>query len=140
MMRRSAAIITILLTVGAAAYAGGNREKGDAALLIDISQLERMMSTEQPLLLDIRDDASYRQGHIPGAELLPLSDVQRLGPQIISMDRPIVTYCSCPAEESSLSAALALRDLGATRVYVLEGGYPAWSRERKPIIKGSSPS
>jgi len=138
-MRRTAAILTILI-VGPAAYAAGNREKATAGFLINIDEFERMLSTDHPLVLDIRDDASYLQGHIPGAELLPLSDVQRLGPQIVSTDRPIVTYCSCPAEESSLSAALTLQQLGATRVYVLEGGYPAWSRERKPVVKGSSPS
>ncbi len=44
-----------------------------------------------PLLLDVREPAEFKSGHIPGALHIPLSSlVDRAGE--IGRDRPIVTY------------------------------------------------
>jgi rhodanese-related sulfurtransferase len=118
-------------------YAGGRSEPNE--LVIDIERFESLLENSNITILDIRDNASYLKGHIPGAMLLPLQEVETRGNEFIDIGNPIVTYCSCPAEESSLSAALKLQELGAASVYVLQGGYNGWIRDRKDVVTGSSP-
>ena len=63
----------------------------------------------------------------------------RMAPEIAELGRTIITYCACPAEESSLAAAFKLQEFGA-EVLVLQGGIRAWIRERKPIVTGPQPA
>ncbi len=128
--------ILLLVFTGTFAYAGGGSE---TSVLIDVDTMEKLIAKENPVILDIRDAASYSQGHIPGAMLLPLDGVDQNADRIAGFGRPIITYCSCPAEESSLSAAMIFQQAGAERVHVLIGGYRAWIRAGKRIVKGSDP-
>ena len=45
----------------------------------------------------------------------------------------IVTYCSCPKDESSFAAAKILQDAGFQRVRVLQGGWNEWLRANGPV-------
>jgi 3-mercaptopyruvate sulfurtransferase SseA len=42
----------------------------------------------------IRDAASYAEGHIPGAILIPLDAVQAKAPDLKRAKKPIVAYCA----------------------------------------------
>ncbi|HJY30108.1 MAG TPA: rhodanese-like domain-containing protein, partial [Pyrinomonadaceae bacterium] len=48
-------------------------------------------------------------------------------------DREIVTYCSCPKDESSIAAAQILQASGFKRVRVLQGGWQEWMRVNGPV-------
>ena len=48
-------------------------------------------------------------------------------------DREIVTYCSCPKDESSIAAAQILQASGFKRVRVLQGGWLEWLRVNGPV-------
>jgi 3-mercaptopyruvate sulfurtransferase SseA len=80
------------------------------------------------LVIDVRDELVFRNGHIPGAMNVPLSEIDRRASEIRTRagQRTIVTYCSCPSEQTAASAAVALSKLGVTNVRVLVGGYPEW--------------
>ena len=45
----------------------------------------------------------------------------------------IVTYCACPKDEASISAAQILQAAGFTRVKVLRGGWHEWLRVNGPV-------
>ena len=139
-MRKRYGIVIMLLLVATSLFARGHGETVENEMLIDVDRLEALIGESRITILDIRDQASYRKGHIPGAELLTLVEIEQRGTLYIDLGNPIVTYCSCPAEESSLSAALKLRDLGADTIYVLLGGYAAWEGKRNPIVTGSNPN
>ena len=55
----------------------------------------------------------------------PLKDVPK--------DREIVTYCACPKDESSISAAQVLQASGFKRVRVLQGGWNGWLQAKGPV-------
>ena len=55
----------------------------------------------------------------------PLKDLPR--------DREIVTYCACPKDQSSISAAQILQSSGFTRVRVLQGGWHEWLKAGGPV-------
>jgi hydroxyacylglutathione hydrolase len=48
-------------------------------------------------------------------------------------NREIVTYCACPKDQSSISAAQILQAAGFTRVKVLQGGWSEWLRVNGPV-------
>lgn len=77
------------------------------------------------VLLDVRTDKEYEQGHIPGAVHVPLSDV---GDKIkkLKKDKEIVVFCQ--NGNRSIWAIKRLMGMGYKNLYNLKGGYSAWKR------------
>ena len=74
-------------------------------------------------LLDVRQPAEYRAGHLPGAVFIPLPELlDRVGE--LDPSKPVLTYCR--SGNRSRSAAALLLTKGFTRVASLEGGITAW--------------
>jgi predicted methyltransferase len=92
-------------TSAASGSAGGNPEpsgsgddaKGEwksPALRISVADFKQLHAKGDVLVLDVRDAESYRQGHLPGAVLVPLDMVESRAAELRTEKRPIVTYCS----------------------------------------------
>ena len=111
-----------------------------AVAFITAEELKAKMAGNQPLtIIDVRSSEGYANSNstIKGAlhfklrrlksrlALAPLKDVPR--------DREVVTYCACPKDESSISAAQVLQSSGFTRVKVLQGGWSEWMRANGPV-------
>lgn len=76
------------------------------------------------LLIDVRQPEEYKQGHIPGAILLPLPELpDKLGELNVNMD--IVTYCRLGRR--SFAAAQFIADELNSEVYTIDGGIMAWN-------------
>lgn len=48
----------------------------------------------QVVVVDVRDAASYRAGHIPGARSVPLDELASHVTELTTAGKPIVTYCA----------------------------------------------
>ena len=60
---------------------------------VTIQELEDLRTSGKVFIVDVRNQAAYDQGHIPGAKLIPVGDVAtRVGE--FPRDTKIVTYCS----------------------------------------------
>ncbi len=77
------------------------------------------------MLLDIRSDKEYEQGHIPGAAHVPLSEI---GERVkkLKKDKELVVYCQ--NGNRSIWAIKRLMGMGYKNLYNLKGGYDAWKR------------
>ena len=105
-----------------------------------VTEARDCVSTET-LLIDIREPAEFRRGHIPGAVHLPRGLlefeihglVQRmLSPEVgAPEEQPIVLYCGTGGR--SALAADALTKLGYRNVKSMAGGIVAWSEAGLPI-------
>jgi len=94
----------------------------------------RLMNHEKGVLVDVREPAEYRGGHIPNALNLPLSGLATGLKQIEKhMARPLIICCR--TSQRSARAAVALRKHGFASVQVLAGGITAWQRENLPVEK-----
>ena len=65
----------------------------DGARRITIDELDDMMKAGTAVVIDVRTQAAYDQGHIPGSRLIPAGEI---GNHIneLPRDKMIVTYCS----------------------------------------------
>jgi rhodanese-related sulfurtransferase len=94
----------------------------------------RLMNHEKGVLVDVREPAEYRGGHIPNALNLPLSGLATGLKQIEKhMARPLIICCR--TSQRSARAAVALRKHGFASVQVLAGGITAWQHENLPVEK-----
>jgi rhodanese-related sulfurtransferase len=79
------------------------------------------------VLLDVRTEAEYRQGHLPQAHLIPEAEVaSRARAELPNKDTPVFVYCRSGVR--SASAARTLAALGYTQVFDA-GGILSWPRE-----------
>ena len=78
------------------------------------------------LLLDVRQPEEYKDGHIPGAVLIPLGELEARQEEL-ERDKKIITYCR--SGHRSMAAAIALCGLGFKDVHHLAGGILNWRYE-----------
>ena len=82
-------------------------------------------------VLDVRPEDEFRQGHVPGALNIPLSQLeQRLAE--LPVDREVVAYCRGPWCVLSFEAVAVLRQRGY-QVRRLEDGFPEWKVAGLPV-------
>jgi rhodanese-related sulfurtransferase len=105
---------------------------------LSLSDFRGRLPSGTLLVVDVRDELVYRAGHIPGAISVPLAEIEKhaLDLRGRAQQRLVVTYCSCPSEQTALTAAVALWKSGLTNVSVLIGGYPEWVATGGAIEKG----
>lgn len=73
----------------------------------------------------MREVDEFEAGHLPGAKNIIGTEVASLADQL-PHDWPIVLYYCIHSAHRAPEAAKALRKLGFTNAYVLEGGIVAW--------------
>jgi len=65
----------------------------DGARRITIEELETLTKEGKAYVIDVRNQASYDIGHIPGARLIPAAEILNHLNEL-PRDKTIVTYCS----------------------------------------------
>ncbi|GIW21544.1 MAG: hypothetical protein KatS3mg068_0551 [Candidatus Sericytochromatia bacterium] len=93
--------------------------------------LKKINNNENIYIFDVRNDLSYKEGHIKGAKSLPLPLTADMVKDI-PKNSEIVTYCGCPHHLSSI-AAEQLENLGYRNVRVLDEGYWYWKDKNYPL-------
>ena len=93
-------------------------------------QLERSLTSDDVVLIDVRPKIEFENGHIPGALSLPVEDLrQRL--QQLPKDKRIIAYCRGAYCLFADEAVALLRQHGFDAMR-LEGGWPEWWDEGRP--------
>jgi len=94
---------------------------------------EKLDAGEDVVIIDLRHELDFEHDPytIPGALRISLEDVVRH--PVVSSNREIVAYCTCPNEASSAQVALKLFHLGITRIRPLAGGFHAWRDHNYPV-------
>jgi len=78
------------------------------------------------LLVDVRQPEEYKAGHIPGAVLIPLVELEARQEEL-DRNKKIITYCR--SGRRSMAAAITLCGLGFKGIRHLDGGILDWSYE-----------
>jgi rhodanese-related sulfurtransferase len=94
----------------------------------------RMLNSENPLVLDVREGNEVSGGRLPNALHIPLSQLKDRGGEIAKFTaRPVIVYCDRGMRGGAAVAALSRH--GFTRVQSLRGGLRAWKEAGLPISK-----
>lgn len=110
---------------------GGSTGDNNGAVYhkISASQAKEMMddataASTSFVILDVRTQSEYQQKHIPGAVLLPVTDIaSQAAAQLPNKDQLIFVYCRTGGRSSTASHTLV--DMGYTNVYDI-GGINSW--------------
>lgn len=132
--------ITVWLASGGALLGQQSSSSEPSSIArLGMDEFRKLHTADSVLVVDVRDELVFKAGHIPGAASVPLAEIERRAGEVRerARDRPIVTYCSCPSEQTALSAAIALWKRGVTSVSVLMGGYPEWVAAGGVVQKGA---
>jgi len=107
---------------------------------ISAEELKTKVTANHPVtIIDVRSSEAYAASSntIKGAlhfKLRKLKSRIAFAPlKDLPKDREIVTYCACPKDEASISAAQILQASGFKRVRVLQGGWQEWLKANGPV-------
>lgn len=98
---------------------------------VDIEQLEKARAEGTPLV-DVRELDEYIGGHIPGAVLLPMSEIADRADEVPADGR---VYVICHLGGRSLKVVQWLRQKGVD-AWSVEGGTQAWADSGRQIVTG----
>ena len=88
---------------------------------------EMMKKDDGHIIIDVRRQDEYDEGHIPGAVLIPNESITDKQPEELpELDRIILVYCRSGRRSKEASQKLA--DIGYTHVYEF-GGINTWTGE-----------
>ena len=102
---------------------------------VDIAELRRLLKQGTVLLLDVRPALEYRQGHLPGARSIPVTELERRLAEL-PRDREVVAYCRGPYCVYADQAGQLLQRHGF-RVRRLTDGVPEWRAAGLPVEVGA---
>lgn len=125
-------IILILSMISVSFSLSGCRSKSEEELAsftkITGAQAKKMMEEDDSLIiLDVRTEEEFKEGHIEGAILIPNNELkERANEELPDKDSTILVYCRSGAR--SAMSAQELADAGYTNVYDF-GGIIDWEYE-----------
>ena len=93
---------------------------------------QRLNSTDEKIILDVRTPAEYHQGHLSDATLIDVqgSDFEA---KVGKLDKSMPVFVYCASGIRSEKAVRILRDQGFTKIFELEGGLRELADAGKPL-------
>ena len=97
-----------------------------------VDKLQDAIASANPLLIDVREEKEYGDGHIPGAINIPL---RTLADNLdkVPADKPVIVYCASGLRAGTATAAL--HALGYDNVKSFPSGFKAWSGANAEVSK-----
>jgi rhodanese-related sulfurtransferase len=92
----------------------------------------RLQAGDDLQLVDVREDMEFDYCHLPGSQLVPLSELTRRTTEIRS-DGPVVLICHHGVRSMQALAYLQQR-LGYQNLLSLRGGVAAWAEQVDPTF------
>jgi rhodanese-related sulfurtransferase len=94
----------------------------------------RLLNHENAIMIDMRSDRDFRDGHIVNAVHAPADNSDMSARLEKYRDRPLIVYCR--SGQRSMPVCSKLRKQGFEKVYNLKGGVLGWQQADLPISKG----
>ena len=105
-----------ILNILALTALGKNQENSDD---VEANNIENLVKNKE-ILLDVREEHEYQEGHVKGAVNLPLREILS---QKDSLPKDKDIYVYCRSGHRSADAVNFLKSLGFEKVHNIEGGF-----------------
>ncbi|MDQ1410627.1 MAG: hypothetical protein QOJ41_2362 [Acidobacteriaceae bacterium] len=102
----------------------------------NVAELKRRLDAgEKLMLIDVREDNEWAQGHLPGALHLGKGIIERdIEQRVPQTDTKLVLYCG--GGFRSALVAESLQKMGYTNVESMDGGWKGWRDAGLPTEQG----
>lgn len=99
---------------------------------LSAQQVIMRMNKEDAVILDVRDKADYKKGHIIDSVNIPYASLEsKLSDLEAHKDKPVIIVCKMG--QTSNSAGALLRKNGFEDVTRLSGGMAEWTGQNLPV-------
>ena len=99
---------------------------------VDPVRARELIESGDPLIVDVREQDEWDEGHVPGAIHIPRGHLEsRIEAAATDRSQPILLYCS--GGNRSAFAAKTLQELGYDEPVSLAGGFTDWKRNGFPV-------
>ncbi len=104
--------------------------------LVELSPagLVAQMNDPQTVVIDVSSAADFNKGHIIGARNLAMTRIQNADAEVQKLLKSRLVLV-CKTGQTAVTAAAALKKLGATDVSVLKGGMARWLGDQYPVTR-----
>ena len=101
---------------------------------INTAMATQLINREDAVILDVREDNEYREGHIVNSLHIPVAYLNDRVKELEKYkDKPIIV--GCRSGQRSSQACFTLKKQGFDAVYNLSGGIMAWKNDNLPLTK-----
>jgi rhodanese-related sulfurtransferase len=114
--------------------AGCKTQESKSASITNITadEVYKMLSSNKDyFILDVRSKEEFDSGHIEGAYLIPVSELENRLAEL-PQDKPIIVHCMSGSR--STSAANILLEKGFKEIFNMKGGITEWQSKGFPVI------
>ncbi len=109
-------------------------ESRRGGLSVSPHQLVALVNNEQAAVIDLRDAAEFRKGHIVDAINIPAAKVTERWAEFEALrDKPLVLVCKLGQHSSAVGKQLMAK--GFAKVHRLSGGIGEWQAAQLPLVK-----
>lgn len=109
-------------------------ESRRAGASISPQRAAQMLNREQAVIVDLREPAEFRKGHVVDAINIPYASLkQRMAELDPYRDRPIVLMCRLGQHAGAAGKQLAAAGFG--QVFRVGGGVTEWQHQQMPLEK-----
>lgn len=98
---------------------------------ISVTELQAAQQAGPVTLIDVREQAEYESGHVPGAEWIPMALVPLRADELTGR-QPVYLICRTGNRSGQVALFLAQRGIRAINV---DGGTEAWQRLGAPLLQ-----
>lgn len=120
--------LALLFALCLLVLAGCGQQADAAYRQISQEEAKEMMDAGDAVVLDVREQSEYDDGHIPGAVLLPVGSIDGDTAAAVIPEKSATVLVYCRSGNRSKTAAAALAELGYTDVCEF-GGINTWPYE-----------
>lgn len=101
---------------------------------VSTHEATRLINQNNALVLDIREKADFKAGHLVDSVNIPNSQVlNRISELEKHKSDPIIVVCK--TGQTASAASKTLKDNGFAQVYRLGGGIMEWTNNNLPLVK-----
>ena len=103
------------------------------------TEATRLVNRENAIILDIRKQEDYLEGHIINAINIPMNELENRKKELEKYkDRPVILYCMNGSE--SARAARFIKQMGLEKTCYLKGGLITWRNANMPVERNNQAS
>jgi rhodanese-related sulfurtransferase len=119
-MRKLVLPIVLVLIVFLSACGNENGGYQD----VSVNEAKQLIDENKVVVIDVRTQEEFQEGHIPYAKLLPLQEIEQ---RLEELDKDGTYLIVCRSGNRSAEASEILTNNGFANIYNMTGGMGSWT-------------